>query len=738
MKQISILVAFIATTMSMYGQSLHVGVIDQETNEALYGALVQIEGTDIGGLTDETGHILFKDLSFPLKMTISYVGYEPLTIEYNEPVSGMKMFQLSSTSMKGVIIEARDVTTDIDPSAAAQIENINARELLKAACCNLSESFENNATVDISYSDAVTGSKQINMLGLAGTYTQINWENMPLIRGLGEYYGLGFVPGTWVSSIQVGKGAGSVVNGYESMTGQINVEFYKPDDMDAFYLNGYQNTQGRTELNLHGGKELNQNWSTGLFLHGDLLTGEADGNDDGFMDRNKGGQVNLLNRWKYVGDGNLRSQFGVKYINDQKVSGQLGFTSGAESSPNNLYGVEVKSNRVELFAKNGLIFPEQPWKSVGLITNASMHTQDGIYGLHQLQSEQQSLYANLIYQTIIGDTRTTLKTGGNLQIDQIEENLNQARFERNYSVPGLFAEIDYDNLKQVKIVAGVRADYVNTTSSIEVSPRLHLKWITDGENTLRLSTGRGFRVPNLYADAPAILINSRSIIVNQLPDIESSWNMGASVTRYFKWAGREGTLSLDAYRTVFTNQVIRDFYSNANQVIISNVDGDSFANSFQFNFDYEIFDRFDLRLAAKHDDVKQTINGSLIEQPLTPKYRGLINVSYATRFDRWSFDLTSHYIGEQRLLSTADHPDAFENAQYSDGFFHYIGQITKKLPTIDLYVGGENLSSFRQENPIVGPENPFGNDFDGTNVWGPIQGINVYVGFRYTMKKKEE
>lgn len=737
MKNYFLLGCLLLLQVATYGQDVFIGILDSNTNQPLIGAIVKDINSEIGGVTDQTGHVLLKDVSLPLTVEISYVGYKTTT-KTVESV-GMTMFGLSiDAEIESVIVETETPATDIDPLNAQQVENLSSKELLKAACCNLSESFENNASVDINFNDAITGSKQIRLLGLAGVYTQINYENMPLIRGLGEYYGLGFVPGTWVESIQVGKGAGSVVNGFESMTGQINVEFHKPDNIDQLYVNGYQNARGRTELNLHGGKKLNEQWSTALFLHGNLLTGEQDVNDDGFIDRNKGGQVNIFNRWKYVGDGNLRSQLGARYLHDQKVGGQLGFSSGEASAPTNLYGVDVVSDRVELFAKNGLIFPEQPWKSIGLITNASHHTQNAIYGLRSLESNQQSIYANLIYQTIIGDTRTTLKTGGNLQYDNIEENLNDAPFERNYTVPGVFAEIDYDNLKQIKIVAGLRADYLNTSSSVQVSPRLHFKWTTDGENALRLSAGRGFRVPNLYADNPATLINSRIINIENIPDIESSWNMGASITRYFKWNGREGTFSADFYRTSFTNQLIRDFFSSPNEVIISNLDGQSFANSYQVNFDYELFNRFDVRLAAKHDDVKQTFNGELLEQPLTPRYRGLLNLSYATQFERWRFDVTSNYIGEQRLIATAEQPDAFENAVFSDNYFNYSGQITKKLPFMEIYLGGENLSSFRQENPIISPENPFGNDFDGSNVWAPIQGINIYAGFRYSIKQKEK
>jgi len=731
-KTITILV-FLLVHAHCFSQTIMIGVVDAESSSPLIGAKVMVLQTSQGGLTDQTGHVMLDDLRYPLSLELSYVGYKTDTVQLLEPTSSMTMYSLQrADDLDAVIVEGRDMATDIDPLAAGQLELIGAKELLKAACCNLSESFENSATIDVSYNDAVTGSKQISMLGLAGVYSQINWENMPLVRGLSEYYGLNFVPGPWIESIQVGKGAGSVVNGYESMTGQINVEFFKPDDMPKFYLNGYQNIQGRSELNAFAGKELDEKWSTALFVHADLITGEVDDNDDGFVDRNQGGQINIFNRWKYVSQGNYRSQFGFKFLHDQQLGGQVGFEA---NTPSNLYGIDVESNRVEGFMKHGFIFPEQPWKSVGLIVNGASHEQNGLFGTQQLNSDHKSLYANFILQTMINNTQHTVKTGANLQLDRFNETVNTIQSDRNYTVPGLFAEYDYDNVKNLKIVAGLRADYVNVTSDIEFSPRIHFKWNTDGENAIRVSAGRGFRVPNLFADSPGMLASNREVVLVEIPDIESSWNMGASLTRYFKLNGKEATFVTDFYRTTFENQLIRDFYASPNHVFISNLAGKSYANSFQTSLDAELFTRFEVRMAYKRDDVKQDILGERVERQLTPKHRGLLNLAYATNYERWIFDLTSQYVGEQRLPTTARTVDGLYTPHYSDDFVKLNAQITTNYKDWELYAGGENLGGFTQNNPIVAPENPFGNNFDASSVWGPIMGANVYLGFRFTIEK---
>ena len=728
----------IANQISLSQIIINGTVEDSTTKEAISDALVRVKNTSIGSFA-ENGQFSFEltnEQSFPIELTTSLVGYTTDTTIVNNADDVIIIRLKNNTSLGQAVVTAEKKTQSIDLLSAQHTEVLGEGELLKAACCNLSESFENSATVDVNFNDAVTGSKQISLLGLDGVYSQINWENMPLVRGLGEYYGLSFVPGTWIESIQVGKGAGSVVNGFESMTGQINVEFRKPDTMPKLFVNGYQNLQGRSELNSHFGKQLNKKWSTGLFLHGNIVNGNADNNDDGFNDRTKGGQINVMNRWKVISDGNYRGQFGARFIHDEKVGGQVGFEKDDAISPTGLYGVDVESDRFELFTKNGIIFPAKPWKSIGFIVNASNHEQNSRFGLNLLNSSQKSLYSNLIYQTIIGDTRHIIKSGANFQYDNFDEELNTITNEREFVVPGVFTEYTYDDLQNIIIVAGLRADYLNTTESVEVSPRVHMKWNSENLNTsVRLSGGRGFRAPNIYADAPTLLVSSRNVVLLEDPEIESSWNYGTSITQYFD--NQKGIISADFFRTEFENQIIRDFYSSADQVRISNLEGKSYANSFQLSTDYELFERFDLRLAYKRDDVKQEIDGELVEKQLTPKHRGLVNVAYALPFDRWKFDATLQYVGEQRLPTTmATEGSNLTNPSYSPDYVRMNSQITKSLGEWDIYVGGENLLNYTQNQPIIDAENPFGDDFDASSVWGPIQGRNVYVGFRYELGKE--
>ncbi len=733
-----IVVIWLAANQFIYSQEIR-GKIHDENQNPITGALIRISDSSIGNFSDEQGEFKLdiQNQPLPVQLEISFVGFTTKQIEWNEE-KFLEIELKSDSNLEQVVVEGRVASTDIDPMSVGHTEVLGNKELLKAACCNLSESFETNGTVDVNFTDAVTGSKQISMLGLNGIYAQINWENMPLVRGLGEYYGMDFVPGTWIESIQVTKGAGSVINGYESMTGQINVEFKKPDNMEQFYLNGYQNIQGRSELNSHWSKAINSKWSTALFAHGNLQYGSPDQNEDDFLDRSNGNQINLFNRWKYVGSGNLRSQFGMKYLSDEKTGGQIGFKPKVEPSQQQEYGVHVTSRRVELFGKSGLIFPETPWKSIGLIANGVSHNHDGIYGVKRFDADQKSMYLNLIYQSIIRDTRHKIKTGGNFQFDQFKEYYNRERTNRDYKVPGLFAEYEYDNLKYLKLIFGLRSDYLSKENGVQVSPRIHMKIDPNENHSVRLSGGRGFRVPNLLADSPGMFINSRELVVQEQLDIESSWNIGGSYSHYFSINGKDGTFSSSFYRTNFENQVIRDFYTSKDAVYISNLSGTSFANSFQMNLDYEVFDRFDFRVAYKYDQVKQEIQGKMVDQQLTPNHRALLNLAYALPYNRWNFDFTTQYVGKQKLPSTIVSPNALFSNFRSDDYVKMNAQVTTNRNLWSIYFGAENLTNYTQENPIINSSNPFGEDFDASSIWGPIMGRTIYFGFRYTINQNKK
>lgn len=721
----------------IYAQRITGSVNEQEPQtkslKPITGANVYWSGTTQATATDENGRFSIPRSAQSALLVVSFVGFRNDTIKIGQE-SELQVVLQSDQTLDEVVVRAGN--TSIDRLSPHQTEIITTRALAKAACCNLSESFETNASVSVSYSDAVTGSKQIQMLGLNGTYIQTNVENIPSIRGLASTFGLNFVPGTWIQSIDVGKGAGSVVNGYESMTGQINVELQKPDTQEKLYLNTYVNNFGRGEVNLNLAHQLNKKWSTGLLTHGSTLHNRVDKNGDGFLDLPLYTQYNAVNRWKYQGD-KVMAQFGVKALYEDRLGGQKSFEREMKGTTQ-AYGFGARVNRYEFFSKIARLFPEQPYKGLGLILNASLHDSKSYFGLTNYDGTQKTLYGNLIYQSIIGNTNHSYKAGISYMLDNYDEVYKDIRLKRNESVPGAFFEYTYNYLDKFVMVAGGRLDFHNLYGT-QWTPRLHLKYNLTDQTTLRASAGRGFRVANPLAEYYGNLVSSRSVIFREAIRPEVSWNYGASVTQEFKIGEMNGNFIMDFYRTDFENQLVADM-EDPRYIRFYNLEGKAYANSFQAEANLTPIKRFELKLAYRLFDVKQTIRNVYDQNTLQPRMmvsrdRVLFNAGYALPYDKWKFDATVQWNGKRRLPYMGHLPDHHVptdlTSTQAPSFYNFNAQITRTFPKWDIYLGGENLANFRQKNPIMGASEPFGQHFDAGMAWGPVVGRMIYAGMRY-------
>jgi outer membrane receptor for ferrienterochelin and colicins len=709
-------------------------------NVPLPGATVVWSNSTQGTTTNSKGFFSLKIVpDLPALLVVSYVGYQSDTIRINNP-GPITVALKSSVSLLTVNIEGRQDATLISTIKPINVEQIGKKELLKAACCNLSESFETNASVNVSYTDAITGAKEIQMLGLSGIYSQIMTENIPNVRGLAATYGLGYVPGPWMESIQITKGSGSVANGYESTSGQINVEYIKPETADNFYLNGYVASTGNVEVNAHKKIKVSDNASGILFVHGENSQTKWDHQDDSFLDMPLMSQANVFNRWSFNDGKKFEGQLGVKAIFEKRRSGQTFYDWENEADTTSGYGVQVTTKRLELFSKTGMVFTGKPWKSAGLILSGNIHDQESYFGLKTYDGKQNNFYGSLIYMSIISNTNHKWKAGVDFRYDDYSEVYLMDAFNRIESVPGIYAEYTLNVKEKFGLVAGSRIDYHNEWG-LFYTPRLHMKYNFTENIIIRASGGRSFRTANVFADNSSIMATSRDLVITEKLNPERAWNFGANFTAKFRVWYRMGSISFDYYVTDFSNQVITDTYSRPDIIEIYNLKGDSWSKSFQVAFNYEAFKRFDVRLAYKNDRVVIDYNGIPSRKPLVPEHRALLNVSYGTVKENWRFDFTTHYQGETRLaISTAteDEITGHDDSQVKNGlspdFFTFNAQVTYLIKKWELYLGGENLSGFRQETPVVNAMNPFEEGFDATNVWGPVMGRKIYFGFRYTLK----
>lgn len=693
----------------------------------------------IGGqqssVTDENGE--FKIPVSPngeKKLVASYVGYANDTLTVEEGQRRIDFVLKPNTTLEAVTIDGGQDGSFVSKMNTIKTEITTETGLQKLACCNLSESFENSATVDVGYADAVSGAKKIQMLGLSGIYSQLLLENVPTMRGVASNYGLNYIPGSWMQSIQVSKGASGVINGYESTTGQINVEYKKPEQtQEKLFVNLYGSDDARFEGNVNAVFKLNDHVSTMLLTHGSFNQMKIDHNKDGFMDIPIGWQANITNRWVFDDKHQGHTQVLLNYMQEDRKGGQLSYYDPPEGNTAFLYGTNVMTRRGQAIVKSGFRF-HKPYQSLGIIASGTWHDQQSVFGRKQYDATQTSGYANIIYQTIIGNTNHMISTGASFNLDDTRESLNDSAFGRTEVIPGAFGQYTYILPEKINLILGFRADYHNMYGLL-LTPRMHFRWNITEQTTLRASAGRGFRSPNLLAENMSFLASNRLLQFNEDFRMEQAWNYGLNVTQDFNIdEHRKITLSADFYRTDFVNRIVVDMDQDVHKIVFYNLQGKSYSNSFQADVTVQPLKRFDIALAFRWNDSKSTYAGKLVETPFVSKYKGLLTVSYATKFEKWKFDATAQYNGPSRLPYTGSSPEPYARPDYSPEYYILHAQITKKFRLLDIYLGAENLLDYRQHHPIVSADNPDSPYFDASMIWGPLMGRTVYAGLRLKIK----
>lgn len=702
-------------------------------SDPIYGAKVRLLKSGKGAITSESGEfqlILPKEL--PDRMVVSARGFysDTIIVDKDDRFAGMAITLFSDVILPDVVVEYRKSSRNISRMKVLHVEELTSKELRKAACCNLSESFETNASVDVNITDAVSGAKKIQMMGLDGVYTQIQMENIPYLRGLETSFGMNSIPGTWINSIQITKGTGNVVNGYESMAGLVNIELKKPEQMERIYVNGYLSGMGRNEINFNSGFKLGEKWSTGWFAHYSSLPIEMDFNKDGFRDVPNGINASVLNRYKYEGD-KMEAQFGVNAYLESKTGGQMSRTEVIGDR----YLVNIDSKHIDAFAKTGF-YMKKPYNSIGVVYNIKYHNIESNFGDRIFKGEEKRGYVNAIFDGIFGNTDHKYKIGVSGVYSDIYQQADSLVQDRLEIVPGAFFEYTM-NTSRHALVAGIRADLHNLYG-FQYAPRVHYKFAISEYTDLRATVGKGWRVPNFMIDNISLLANNQTWIAPTEFTPEISWNMGGSLVQRFKLFKRQGSLVLDFYHTRFENQLIVDRDLNASSITFTNLNGGSYSNSFQAELSVRPSKTIEVRFAYKYLDVKAAFGGILQQQVMVPKHRGFVNIGHISRNKRWEFDITTSIFGEARLPEVLLPEGTLTTNNVSEVYPLISAQLTHVYKRWDFYLGGENLGNYRQPNPIIDSENPFSDTFNANRVWAPIFGVNVYAGFRFSIEQPEE
>lgn len=712
--------------------------------EPLVGANVYWLKPKIGATTNDRGQFIIDRPAKARFLVVQYLGFQTDTFQIEANRSQVEITLNVSTSTLNTVDAVEKVeSVSIKYLDVNLTEQISEKELFKAACCDLSESFETNPSVDASFTDAVTGTRQIRMLGLDGPYSTYTRGNIRTMGGLASVFGLTLIPGSWIKSIQLTKGTGSVINGYSSVTGQINYELRGPSDSEELFLNGYVNGAGRLEQNAVWSKKLSDQWGTALLVHARQQFLEVDRNDDSFLDTPFGNHFFIQNTWKRFNTSGFGTSFGVKYSLIDQTAGQTGFKDAQMGST--LWGFDIRTDRLEGWWKGGFVFNSERGRSIGVQANGVYQDQTALFGAIQdartaWTGIEKSGYINGIYESDLGWTDHSIKAGASFIYHEQEETFNGDSYARIEKVPGVFGEYTWAKPDRFSIVLGMRFDQHNYYGT-NLTPRLHTRWVLNEDLILRASAGKAYRTANVFAEHIGLMASNRQWSIagtdTNLPyglDQEAAWNFGASLTQSFEWDYRPATLRVDYYYTDFQNQIVTDLDASAREVRFYNLDGRSFSHSFQVQLDYEVIQRLDVRLAYRFLDVQSTFGGEQMATAFIGPHRAFTNLSYQSR-KYFKADLTIQWEGAKRLPYTGDNSTLNRLPDNAPDFVLVNLQVSKEWKSTgwEVYLGAENLTNFKMARPIISAENPFNEEFDASMVWGPVLGRMFYAGFRYKL-----
>ena len=698
------------------------------------GATVKWINTDKGTISNEKGDFKLERESKTDLIVISYVGFQTDTLSVKDINNITHYMSYSEENfLDEVTVSKRRNSAQRTYLMPQNIINISEEELLKAACCNLSESFETNPSVDVNHNDAITGTKQIEMLGLKSPYILITEENIPMVRGASQTFGLGFTPGTWIESIQVTKGMGSVTNGYESIVGQINTEIKKPYNDMSFFFNLFKGIDGRFEANAHLRSKVSDKIQNTFFIHYNDRKKVNDKNGDMFLDKPLQDQLNLLSKWQFTdASKGLVSFLNIRYLDDNKKIGSIDFNEKSDLS--SFWGGEIFTNRFDSSFKLGYVNPNIPYQSLGFQLAYNFHDQESYYGLNDYNISQKSLFLNLIYNSIISNTKNKIKAGLNFSSDNYSEYVFKSNINRIDRSFGGFFEYSFDNMNDFNLIFGLRYDIHNNIGSF-FTPRLHFRYMLNDNFSIKGSVGTGRKIANVFAENQTIFLSNRKNINKNFDaklygvSPEKATNLGFSLDHKVFLFGGQGNLIFDFYKTIFDNRVIIDFETFGEFNFYNSSLGKSKSDNYQIEFLFSK-NNWNITAAYKKYDVKSYYQSGLKEKPLQP--RNIIFFNYGIESNKvnesnWKFDITYNRLGKQRLMLNPR-----DNYEFTDPHFSINSQITRVFSSkLEVYVGGENLNNYKQENPIIMANDPFNQNFDASIIHGPIFGSTYYMGLRY-------
>ena len=719
------------------------GKVTNSKKKPMIGATIYWIGSNIGASTGEKG--LFEITSKHTgnsKLVASFVGYISDTIEItNQSFVEFKLIEVKP--LNDVVVQGKRNGIIISNISPIKTEVITQSELKKAACCDLAGCFETQATVQPQTTNVITNSKELRILGISGVYNQVLIDGLPMIQGLSYTYGISGIPGTLVENITISKGTNSVLQGYESISGQINVETKEPTKTDKLLLNVYVNNFLEKHVNVNYTFKVKK-WSSLAALHTVQPANKVDRDNDTFLDLPQLTRYMLFNKWKYGNekDWGLSSQIGLRFLNEERNGGQTFYNPKSDKGSTNVYGQTVKITQPEIWTKTSYRFNDN--HRITFLASSFYQNQESFFGTVNYNAQQTNIYGNLQYELLYAQ-KNSLKTGISYRHLKLNESITftdttlkrtyAGNYKRKENIPGIFAEnVMYFFKDKLTWIAGIRGDEHNQFG-FTITPRTLLKYDVSPNTVFRASIGTGWRTVNLFSENIGLLVSSRDLVFAEQVTPERATNYGINFIQKFNTKNNNlsGYFSTDYYRTNFQNQIFPDYDSDPTKAIIKNFTGTSISNSFQAELYLKIWQRFEVKTGYNYLDVYRKVSGTKILLPFNPRHKVLATFSYKPLNNKFHFDMNIHWIGEQKLADTKSNPAEFQRPDFSKPYALVNMQFTYKFKNLDVYTGCENLFDFRQHQPIVSWQIPFGKYFDTSSVWGPTRGREMYIGFRFKL-----
>lgn len=736
MKLHIILFTSILFSFQSFAQNIS-GTVTNIFGEPLAGATVQWQESEIGTTTELDGTFVITDKQGEKRiLTFSYLGFKTESVNAGT-ITNWKIQLIEDNTLSTVDITAKSQATRFVDNVI-KTEGIGTRELERAACCSLAGCFSTNASVDAQTTNVVTDAKELRILGLSGVYNQVLIDGMPLVQGSAFTFGAGSIPGTMIQEIFVSKGANSVIQGYESITGQINIMPKSAEKSERIFLNALTNSFGVSQYNANYIAKKTK-WNNFTTVHATLPGGEVDGDKDGFQDVTKVKRFSIFNKWVYDNPDNqkLKSQIGLRFWSENRVGGQTTYDQDLHEASGEIYGQAININQADFYTK--LNYKLADLTSLIWVSSGFVHDQNSVYGQKYYTSDQKNLYSNLVLDHNYGEAQHNWKTGMSIRKNDMTENIEFAAnplnwsyagtYENDYFIPGVFTEGTF-YLDKFTLMGGIRVDK-HGEFGWKATPRMLVRAELNENTDIRFSAGKGYRRVHLFSERVNILASNRDIIIENQIEPEEAINIGLNLVQKFKIGNINSTISVDGYLTMFQNQVFPDFDREIGRVFINNFNDKSESRSFQLENKWEFSQQVDFKWSYNYLWAARELEGEMIALPLIPNHKLLAQTSLSTKDDKWQADVTVKWTGTKRLPETSDFPEIYKQPTESPAYTGIDMQLTKRWTKFELYGGIENITNFRQAFPILGSEDPFGPFFDSSFNWGPTKGREFYIGFRY-------